>query len=274
MLVSDSSRGSMGSSHTIQIQISLSSKMLSFLLQSSTVLASFENDIYNVSRLKDTGIICADSAANGKQPVINDYGAQHMAKLKLTRATIAQLEPDMELSTSMADVFAKSGVKSSSYYRWMGIGRALAEEDLEHPDIPEPPQRRAGESDRKFNRRLRRHKEGLKLYATLYEKMQKAKAIGRIKIVAALRAVALKGNWRAALAFLERRDPDNWMKKRILRNLATGEKHDQHQHSVTAPDMVELMRILGQIERSLSNVVENDIRAGARNGADSQPEAE
>ena len=73
--------------------------------------------IYNVRRPKYTGIICADSVANGTQPVINDYGAQQMAKLKLTPAKIAQLAKYMEMGAPMADVFAASGVSRSSYYR-------------------------------------------------------------------------------------------------------------------------------------------------------------
>ena len=80
----------------------------------------------------------------------------------------------------------------------MSIGWALDEEDFEHLDIPEPPKRRAGESHRKFNKRLRRHKEGLKLYVTLYEKMQKAAANARIKMVAVIRSAAANGEWRLA----------------------------------------------------------------------------
>ena len=197
-----------------------------------------------------------------------------MAKLKLTAATIALLEKNMKLGAPMADVFAASAVARSTYYRWMSIGRTLAEGDLVHLDIPEPPKRRAGESDRKYNKRVRRHEEGLKLYVTLYEKMQKAAVSLRIKMVAVIRSAALNGDWRAALAFLERRDPDNWMPKRILRVLATGEKHHQHQHSIMAPDLLELMRLLGQSERAISKKLEDDIRARAWNGTDSQPKAE
>ena len=199
---------------------------------------------------------------------------QSMAKLLLTLDKIALLEKYMELGAPMADVFATSGVARSTYYRWMGIGQALAEKDLEHPDIPQPPQRRAGESHRKFNKRLRRHKEGLKLNVTLCEKMQKAAANARIKMVAVIRSAAANGDWRAAAWFLERRDPDNWMPKRILRNLDTKETRHQHQHPVMEPHMVEFMRILGQTERRLSKELEDDIRAGGRNGADSQPKAE
>ena len=197
-----------------------------------------------------------------------------MAKLQLTLDKIAQLEKYMEMGAPMKDIFAASGVAKSTYYRWMSIGRALAEEDFEYPDIPQPSQRRAGESHRKFNKRLRRHEEGLKLYVMLYERIQKADANARIKMVTVIRSAALNGDWRAALAWLERRDPDNWMPKRILRNSENKATHDQHQHSLMEPHMVEFMRILGQTERRLSKEREDDIRAGGRNGADSQPKAE
>ena len=197
-----------------------------------------------------------------------------MAKLQLTLDKIAQLEKYMEMGAPMKDIFAASGVTSSTYYRWMGIGRALAEKHFKHPDIPQLSQRREGESPRKYQRRLRRHEEGLKLYVMLDERMRKAGANARIKMVKVIRSAARNGDWRAALAFLERRDPDNWMPKRILRNLDTKETHDQHQHSLMAPDMVEFMRILGQTERRLSKELEDNIRAGGRNGADSQPKAE
>ena len=36
----------------------------------------------------------------------------------------------------------------------MQIGRALVEGNFEHPDIPEQPTRREGESRRKYDRRL------------------------------------------------------------------------------------------------------------------------
>ena len=96
--------------------------------------------------------------------------------------------------------------------------------------------------------------------------MKKAHAMSRIKMIAVIRL--------AALAFLERHDSGNWMPKRILRNLITKETHHQHQHPFMVPDMVEFMRILGQTERRLSKELEDDIRAGGRNGADSQLKAE
>ncbi len=151
----------------------------------------------------------------------------------------------------------------------MSIGRALAEEDFEHPDIPGPPESRPGESLRKYNRRLRRHEEKLKLYVTLYAKMQKANADAYIDMAAAIRSAALNGDWRAALKFLERRDPHNWNRKQILRNLTTRETHHQHQDSVMAPDMFDLLRLLKHSERAFSKGLEDDC-----NGADSQPKAE
>ena len=57
-----------------------------------------------------------------------------MAKLLPTAAKIALLEKYMKMGAPMADVFAASQVASSTYYRWMSIGQALCEGDLEHPD--------------------------------------------------------------------------------------------------------------------------------------------
>jgi len=194
-----------------------------------------------------------------------------MRKSALTPTKIEQLAKHMRMGLPMKVIFDACQVSSSSYYRWMGIGRALAEDDLEHPNIPEPPKRRKGESCRKFKRRLCRYEEELQFYETLYDTMQKAAAICRIEMVAVIWRAAMGDDPRAAVAFLERRDPDNWLPTQILRNLTTGEIHHQHRYSIMAPDMLELMRLLGQHERALSNELDDNIRAGTRNSGNSQP---
>ena len=144
----------------------------------------------------------------------------------------------------------------------MQIGRALVEGNFEHPDIPEQPTRREGESRRKYDRRLRRHEEKRELYFTLYKEVQKAGANLRIDMVKSIRSAAIKKNdWRAALAFLERRDPDNWNLKRILRNAATEDKH-HNQHSDMCPDFPEFLRLLGKKESAVSKGLEDNAHAG------------
>lgn len=186
-----------------------------------------------------------------------------MAKLKLTPAKIAQLERYMKLGIPMKDIFAASEVSSSTYYRWMSIGQAIDENDLKYPGIPNRPTRKEGESNGKYNRRLHRYQDELKLYATLYKKMQRAAAIARIEMVLTIRSAALDGNWRAAMHFLERRDPRNWNLKTILRAMATDDERHQRQELCMGSELRDLMRILGETERRLALEREEDIRARA-----------
>ena len=195
-----------------------------------------------------------------------------MAKLTLTKAKIASLAKSIRMGVSIADALVTSQVASSTYYRWMSIGEALCEGDLEHPDIPKRPTRKASESDRKYNGRLRRHDEMLKRFVALYETMRQAHALGQVDMIEVIRSAAIeKDNWRAAASFLERRHPKDWNEKRILRRLAAEQEHQQQEHSIRDPDLREIVRGLDEHTRAITKETEDDIRAKAWNGSDSLP---
>ncbi len=168
-----------------------------------------------------------------------------MARLKLTLGKIKQLEKYVKFGAPMEDIFAASEVPSSTYYRWMSIGQAVHEDDLEHPDIPKRPTHKAGESKGKYNSRLHRYEEELRLYATLYETMKRADASSLMEMMFFIRSAALAGHWRAALKFLERRDPDNWRKPKILRTRAATDQRVQRQDLYKESELRDLLRILG-----------------------------
>lgn len=73
----------------------------------------------------------------------------------------------------------------------MSIGRAVAEGDLEYPDIPKQPTRKEGESKRKYNRRLHRYQQDQRLYARLHKKMEAAAPSAIIDMVLVIRSAAL-----------------------------------------------------------------------------------
>ena len=174
-----------------------------------------------------------------------------MAKSTLTKDKIASLAKSIRMGVPIADALATSRVTKSTYYRWMGIGEALCEGDLEHPDIPKRPTRKASESDRKYNWRLRRYDEMLKRFVTLYETMRQAPALGQVDMIEVIHSPATeKGKWRAAASFLERRHPNSWNEKRILRNLAAEQKHQQQEHSIKDPDFRKLIRVIDQSARN------------------------
>lgn len=199
-----------------------------------------------------------------------------MAKLKLTSGKIKQLEKYVKLGAPMKDIFAASGVPSSTYYRWLIIGQAVYEDDLEHPDIPNRPTRKEGESKRKYNSRRHRYEKELTLYATLYEKIMSADANSRMEMLFFIRSEALAGDWRAAVKILERRDPANWHKRTILRTRAADQQdqRDQDQDLDMKSEWRDLLRILGQKRPAASKEIPTDIRVGTRNSLDSQPKAE
>ena len=195
-----------------------------------------------------------------------------MAKLTLTKDKIARLANFIRMGVSIADALATSRVTKSTYYRWMGIGEALCEGDLEHPDIPKRPTRRASESDRKYNGRLRRYDEKLKRFVTLYETMQQATALGQVDMIEVIHSAAIeKGEWRPAASFLERRHPNSWNVKRIRRNLAAEQKHQPQEHSIRDPELRELIRAFDRHTRAIAKEQEDDIRAKAWNDSDSLP---
>lgn len=184
-----------------------------------------------------------------------------MARLKLTTDKIKLLETYVKLGLPMNDIFAACRVPSSTYYRWMSIGRAVAEDNLEHLDIPKQPTRKEGESKRKYNRRLHRYQQNLQLYARLHKKMEAAVASAIIDMVLVIRSAALTGKWRAARYFLERRDPHNWNLKTILRAEATVDERDQHQELQVGWDVYDLTQMLRANEERQAE--EDGIRARA-----------
>ena len=189
-----------------------------------------------------------------------------MAKLTLTKDKIASLAKSIRMGVSIADALATSRVTKSRYYRWMSIGQALYEGDLEHPDIPKRPTRKASESDRKYNRCLRRYDEMLKRFVTLYETMRQAPALGQVDMIEVIHSAAIeKGKWHPAASFLERRHPNSWNEKRILRNLAAEQKHQPQEHSIRDPDLQEFFWAAGRLERAIASA--------PWNGPDSLPKA-
>ena len=167
-----------------------------------------------------------------------------MAKFKLTSEKIAQLAKYMLCGAPMKDILAASAVPSSTYYRWMDIGKAVLEGDLEHPCIPKRPTRKEGEPNSNYRRRLHRYQENLKLCATLCEKMEWADAIARIEMQWIIqKSIISQKDWRGALKFLERRDPGNWSLKRIRRVGATAEELSRRKYMSEDPEMRELIRI-------------------------------
>ena len=195
-----------------------------------------------------------------------------MAKSTLTQAKIAQLAKYIRIGAPMAVAFAASRVASSTYYRWMNIGQALYEGDLEHPDIPKRPTRKESESDRKYNRRLRCYDKLLNLYVTLYKTIRDAAALCQIDMLMVIRAAAIeKGDWRAAMWFLERHSPKDWNLKWIRHNLAAELKHQQQEHSIMDPELRELIRVTNEHRRAITKETEDDIRVKACNGSDSLP---
>lgn len=194
-----------------------------------------------------------------------------MARLKLTLGKIKLLEKYVKLGAPMKDIFAASGVPSSTYYHWLSIGLAIYAGDFEDPDIPNRPTRKKGESKGMYNGRLHRYEKELTLYATLYEKMMKADANSRVEMVFYMCSAALAGDCRAASKFLERRDPVNWYKPAILRARAAAV---QRQDSYMESELRDLLRILGQNRPVASKEIPADIHAETRNGVNSQPKAE
>lgn len=184
-----------------------------------------------------------------------------MARLKLTTDKIALLEMYVKLGLPMNDTFAACEVPSSTYYRWMSIGRAVAEDDLEHPVIPKQPTRKEGESERKYNRRLHRYQQNLRLYARLHKKMEAAAASAIIDMVLVIRSAALTDDWRAARYILGRRDPHNWHIPTILRAEATADERDHHQELQVGWDVYDLTQMLRANEERQAE--EDDIRARA-----------
>ena len=189
-----------------------------------------------------------------------------MAKSTLTQDKIAQLAKYIRIGVPMAVAFAASQVASSTYYRWMNIGQALYEGDLEHPDIPKRPTRKESESDRKYNRRLRCYDKLLNLYVTLYETIRDAAALCRTDMLMVIRSAAIeKGDWRAAIWFLDRRFANDWNPKWSERNLAAEQKQQQQEHSIMDPGFLEFCRAAGQLDRAIARA--------PWNGPDSLPKA-
>ena len=180
---------------------------------------------------------------------------------KISAQKIALLERYITMGVPMKKVLDASGVRQTSYYTWLSIGEAIADGDLEHPDVPVAPVQREDESKRKFARRHRRYQEALQLYESLYNRVRKAHANSQINMIAVVRTAAAGGDWRAALAFLERRDPDNWMPRKILQAEITGDIRQQH--SIVDPGLMDMMKALGMNERKLSKELEDDLRAGS-----------
>lgn len=85
----------------------------------------------------------------------------------------------------------------------------------------------------------------MRLYATLYETMKRADASSLMEMMFFIRSAALAGHWRAALKFLERRDPDNWRKPKILRTRAATDQRVQRQDLYKESELRDLLRILG-----------------------------
>ena len=188
-----------------------------------------------------------------------------MAKSTLTQAKIAQLARYIRVGAPMAVAFAASRVAKTTYYRWMNIGQALYEDDLDHPDIPKRPTRKASESDHKYNRRLRRHDEKLERFVTLYETLQKAAFLCHNDMLMVIRSAAFeKGDWRAAIWILDRRFAKDWNPKWIQR-LAAEQNHQQQEHSIMDPDFLEFCRAAGRLDRAIARA--------PWNGPDSLPKA-
>lgn len=172
-----------------------------------------------------------------------------MAKLTITLEKIDRLAKYMRVGAPMKVVFDAALVPSSTYYRWMNIGQALADGDLEHPDIPKRPKHKANESDYKYNRRLRRYEEELELYVTCYETVEKAAALCKIEMLSVIKkAFKIDGQWLAARWFLERKDPRNWDMEQILRDRPA--ELEQDDIPIDHPLYLEIFQTFGRWDRA------------------------
>jgi hypothetical protein len=82
-----------------------------------------------------------------------------------------------------------AGLSPSTLHSWLARGRA--ERDARHPDRTE------------------------RAYVRLVEAVERASAGAEVAAAMVITTAANKGDWRAALAFLERRDPETWGPPRL-----------------------------------------------------------
>ena len=95
---------------------------------------------------------------------------------KLTEETITDLENAIRLGASDADACAYAGIDDSTFYKWMQRGR----ESLR------------GE------------------FFEFFERLTRARARGKVGLLAKIEQAATDGDWRAAAWKLERRDPSSY----------------------------------------------------------------
>ncbi|MDL1924345.1 hypothetical protein FBQ95_17210 [Chloroflexi bacterium CFX3] len=110
-------------------------------------------------------------------------------KPKLTLQLIADLEVVLQTGTSVRDACAYVGISEQSFFYWLKQGKRLLENGYK-PKLN-------GASGRNA------------MFLTFAERVERARAVPRVEAIALIRK-AFQDDWRAALAFLERSDPENW----------------------------------------------------------------
>lgn len=99
--------------------------------------------------------------------------------LKLTDETSKLIVEALRTGNTRKDASESNGVAYATFIKWIHLGES-----------------------------------GIKPYVQFLEQVNKAEAEARIACVNVIVQVAAKGDWRAAMEYLSRRDPENWSPQR------------------------------------------------------------
>lgn len=166
---------------------------------------------------------CGNKAKAG-----SDYCGSHSGKvgprLKLTDKLRDQLANLIKVGNYREHAARAVGISTTTFYRWMETGEADHENDRATP------------------------------YRELWEAVTRAEDEAITAAVLALRK-GMANDWRAAIAFLERKDPDNWGKRQRLEHSGPGGQPIRTDNQETLEDLdhltVEERRQLLELRRKM-----------------------
>lgn len=98
--------------------------------------------------------------------------------IEITDEIVERLTTMLRAGNYLHVAIAASGVSRATFMRWMQRGKSKRVSDV--------------------------------VFADLRERVEKARAEGEVRMVTVIAAAAQKGDWRAALAMLEREYPERW----------------------------------------------------------------
>ena len=192
-----------------------------------------------------------------------------MSVLILSENMISEFERLLRMGAPIETCCSALGVGERTYYHWQACGAAIEDGDEEHPDLPKKPVRRKGERKKSYGRRLRQYQKHRDLLVKFYHTVSRVRSEVNAEMAGVIRVAALgergkDGKWirqpdhKAALAYLERRDPQNWALRYILDAAVEHSGEIAQEHRVQDPSLLALMKTIGAAERAVTEETELD----------------